>query len=255
MFRICQVKAARASLSLPSFESEIDACQLFFFLPHHPFTDFFSTDNPYPSPYNIRYAGRGRERSVWEASRLEEEGEVCLPLRISHIQSAVPRDSSSSSSSRAVVEEEEEEEKQEQVVVGREEIFLLPPFPCLLPPLSIHRLRPSPSLVFFPESKQGREVFLSPSRWKRGKWVADLGGGERSKVKAEEAALKKEVKKQTSLLSRRLLQGNGGGARRKSPFSSTSVTLLPVCAWRGKKLPRDWREMKAGERGKHGSPP
>ena len=88
------------------------------------------------------------------------KGEVCLPLRISHIQSEVPRDSSSSSS-RAVVEEEEEE-KQEQVVVGREEIFLLPPFPCLLfLPLSIHRLRPSPSLVFFPKSKQGREVSLS----------------------------------------------------------------------------------------------
>ncbi len=68
------------------------------------------------------------ERSVWEASRLEEEGEVCLPLRISHIQSEVPRDSSSSSSSRAVVEEEEEE-KQEQVVVGREEIFLPLPLP------------------------------------------------------------------------------------------------------------------------------
>ena len=75
------------------------------------------------------------KRSVWEASRLEEEeGEVCLPLRISHIQSEVPRDSSSSSSSRAVVEEEEEE-KQEQVVVGREEIFLLPlPIPAFFLP-------------------------------------------------------------------------------------------------------------------------
>ncbi len=134
--------------------------------------------------------------------------------------------------------------------MGREEIFLLPPFPCLLPPLSIHRLRPSPSLVFFPESKQGREVFLSPSRWKRGKWVADLGGGERSKVKAEEAALKKEAKKQTSLLGRRLLQGNGGGARGKSPFSSASVTLLPVCAWRGKKAPPGLEGDESGGAGK-----
>ncbi len=135
MFRICQVKAARASLSLPSFESEIDACQLFFFLFPTPSPISFRQIIHIPHPTISDMQAEVGKGVCGKPQDWRRKGEVCLPLRISHIQSEVPRDSSSSSSSRAVVEEEEEE-KQEQVVVGREEIFLLspPPFPAFYLP-------------------------------------------------------------------------------------------------------------------------
>ncbi len=163
MFRICQVKAARASLSLPSFESEIDACQLFFFLPHHPFTDFFRQIIHIPHP------------TISDMQAEVGGGKEC----VGSLKTGGGGGSLSSTSYFAYT-------------VGSSEGFFFffffqsrrrgggggkagaggggkrgdfssppPPYPCLLPPLSIHRLRPSPSLVFFPKSKQGREV--SPS--------------------------------------------------------------------------------------------